>query len=167
MYVRRPKFYQSRTVTLIPSKEAQAVGRVSDVAKLLSERFTVYGGPEQALTLLQAMSSKTKIKHLIMSLPTFEDACLVLSESLQDKSPLWARAFEALTDLSESEIGHETEDAISALNQAAYLFLDLSRLVDAPEIWAECHRVLSRQIQTETQITAAPIETRYVFKRAA
>ena len=149
-YVRRPKFYQPKTLTVIPIEQAQTVGRAQDVAWLLSERFTVYGGPEQALTLLQAMSSKTKIKHLIMSLPTFEDACLVLSESLQDKSPLWARAFEALTDLSESEIGHETEDAISALNQAAYLFLDLSLLPGADPIWAECHRILSAQIRAET-----------------
>jgi hypothetical protein len=154
MYVRRPKFYQSRTVTVIPTREAQAVARVSDVAKILSERFTVYGGPEQALTLLQAMASKAKIGHLLMTMPTFEDACLVLSESLQSTFPLWARAFEALTDLSESEIGHVDQDAVSALNQAAYLFLDLSLLPGADPIWAECHRNLSAQIRAETRDSA-------------
>jgi hypothetical protein len=159
MYVRRPKFYQSRTVTVIPSKAAQAAARVLDVAKLLSDRFTIYGGPEQSLALLVVMSTG-KIKRLDMTLPAFEDACLVLSESLQSTSPLWARAFEALTDLSESEIGHENQDAVSALNQAAYLFLDLSSLPGADPIWAECHKILSMKIQEETA-------TKITIKRAA
>lgn len=165
-YVRRPKFYQPKTLTVIPIEQAQTVGRAQDVAWLLSERFTVYGGPEQALIVIQAMTCGAKIGALPMTLPAFEDAALVLAGALHDHSPTWATAFQALSDLSESAATHE-QDPIAALNQAAYLFLDLSKFPHAPEIWAVCHRILSRQIQTETQITAAPIEARYVFKRAA
>jgi hypothetical protein len=163
-YVRRPKFYQPKTLTVIPIEQAQTVGRAQDVATVLSERFAAHGGPEQALVLLKAMTCGPMIGHLPLTLPAFEDAALVLAGALQDSHPLWGRTFEALSDLSESAITHE-QDPIAALNQAAYLFLDLSRIVDAPEIWAGCHRILSRQIQTETLAVVAPIEPRIVFKR--
>lgn len=167
-FLRRPTFYQPKTVRVISTEQALCVARAADVAALLSERFTAHGGPEQALDMIQALHQTPATGHLPMTLVSFEDSCEVLAGALQDSHPSWAQAFQALSDLSESVAGPDPDQGVIAdLNQVAYLFLDLSRLVGAPEIWAVCHQILSCQIQTETAITATPIETRYTFKRAA
>ena len=167
-FLRRPAFYQPKTVRVISTEQALSVARAADVAALLSERFTAHGGPEQALDMIQALHQTPATGHLPMTLVSFEDSCEVLAGALQDSHPSWAQAFQALSDLSESVAGPDPDQGVIAdLNQVAYLFLDLSKFPHAPEIYGVCHRVLARQIQTETQITAAPIETWYVFKRAA
>jgi hypothetical protein len=167
-FLHRPSFYQPKTVRAISTEQALSVARAADVAALLSERFTTHGGPERALDVIQALHQTPATGHLFMTLVSFEDSCEVLAGALQDSHPSWAQAFQALSDLSESLASPRPDEGVIAdLNQVAYLFLDLSKFPHAPEIWAVCHQILSRQIQTETQITAAPIETRYVFKRAA
>ncbi len=167
-FLRRPSFYQPKTVRVISTEQALSVARAADVAALLSERFTAHGGPDLALDVIQALHQTPAIGHLPMTLVSFEDGCEVLAGALADSHPTWSRAFEALSDLSESVAGPDPDLGVVAdLNQVAYLFLDLSKYPHAPEIYGVCHLILARQIQTETAITATPIETRYTFKRAA
>ena len=165
-FLRRPAFYQPQTVRVISTAQALLCTRAAHVAEILSARFAAHGGPELALDLIQALHITPAIGHLPLSLVSFEDGCEVLAEALADSHPSWARAFEALSDLSESVAGPDPARGVVAdLNQVAYLFLDLASRPDAPPIWTECHQIMARQIQTEARIMAEPIETRYTFKR--
>lgn len=167
-FLRRPSFYQAQTVRVISTERALSVVRAAHVAEILSERFAAHGGPELALDMIQALHITPSIGHLPLSLVSFEDGCEVLAGALQDSHPTWARVFEALSDLSESVAGPDPDQGVVAdLNQVAYLFLDLAKFPSAPPIWAEFHKILSAQIQTEARICAEPIEARITFRRAA
>ena len=149
-FVGQPMFYGRKTVRVLDLAPGDRPERVQDVVKILFERFAAHGGPDLVTSILADLVSVPAIARLPLTLPQFEDGCMILAQFWADDHVL-SSTFAALSDLSETR--NPPTDKDTDLNPIAYVFHDLTaaKTGTLSERYAQCHEALSAVIRDEAE----------------